>query len=77
MPDLFAHGLELFVVNVGPDLLHIVEVCNDAVFHGIFESQEASEVLCLSTDEGVSFDGSGHGSGVLWAAYAGVEEGFG
>lgn len=58
---VFLRGHTEFIVeSVVPDLFHIVPVGDDAMFNGIFQSQDTSFALCFITHIGIFLTHANH-----------------
>merc|ERR1712241_1119623 len=60
-----------------PDLLHVVPVGDDAVFHRVLQGEDTSLGLGLVTDIGVLLSHTNHHTLVAGAAHDGGEDGAG
>jgi hypothetical protein len=74
---LFTQCLELFGVDVLPDLLHVVPVGDDAVFQRVADLEQTAQLLGFLTDKDVSFESAGQDAQVLGTTDVGWEITFG
>ena len=67
---LFAESFEALVIYVSPDLLHVIPVCDDAMFEGVPDLEQPSE-FCrrLLSNEDFPFQCSGKYTQMLWPPY--------
>merc|ERR1712122_104415 len=68
---------ELVVEGVMPDLLHVIPVCNNSVFNGIFQGEDTSLGLGLISNIGVLLSHTNHDSLMSWSSNNGGEDGSG
>lgn len=70
---LLAQRAQLLRIHPVPDLLHVVPVGHDAVFHGVLDLEQTAELLGALADEGLVFQRACEDSDVFGAADAGFE----
>merc|ERR1711921_33391 len=72
---LLGGNTQLVVEGVVPDLLHVVPVGDDSMFHGVFQGEDTSLGLGLVSNIGVLLSHTYHDTNVSWATHNGGEYG--
>lgn len=70
MYDIYLFLNTHLTIDIIPNPLHIVPVCNDAVFHWILYSKQAPVLLGSRTNKQLTLQGSRHHADMFWAANA-------
>lgn len=63
---LFTQSSKLFCVDPIPDPFHIVPVSYNAMFHGVFDFEEAAIFLGAPSDKSIAFESTCHNACVFW-----------
>jgi len=67
--NLFAERFQPFIIDIAPDLLHVVPVRHDAVLKWIPDLEQPSELRRrLLADEDLALECAGQDAQVFWAA---------
>merc|ERR1712018_1013528 len=74
---LLGGNTQLVIEGMMPDFLHVVPVCDDAMFDGVLEGEDTTLALCFITDVGVLLPHTHHDTLMTWASDDGWEYGAG
>merc|ERR1712080_229459 len=72
---LLGGNTQLVVEGVVPDLLHVVPVGDDSMFHGVLEGEDTSFGLGLVTDIGILLSHTYHDTHMSGTSHNGGEDG--
>jgi len=73
----FTKGFEAFIVNVAPDLLHIIPVCDDSMLERVSDLEQPSQLRRrLLPNKDLALQCSSQYAEVLWPPYKGGEVAF-
>merc|ERR1719350_2722081 len=71
---LLRGNTEFIIEGVMPDLLHIIPVCDDTVFNGIFQGEDTSLGLSFITNIGIFLSHTNHNTLVAGTSNDGGED---